>query len=188
VIELEAALAVPERPEALTGRADLGPRRAEHQGLAVEADVAPALAQAAVAPERHPAGRQREGGAILAGAAPGNRAVRHAPNLTGRHGAPLALYSRRVAQVIQIIGALIILGAFAGSQLGELPTDSRRYLVLNVFGSAILAVLAVVEGQIGFLLLEGVWALVSAWSLFVLLGEEAEAAAEAEEIGPPPEV
>jgi hypothetical protein len=87
-----------------------------------------------------------------------------------------------VAQAIQIIGALIILGAFAGSQLGELPTDSRRYLVLNVVGSAILTVLAVVEGQIGFVLLEGVWALVSAWSLFVLLGEEAEAA---EEPGPP---
>jgi len=87
-----------------------------------------------------------------------------------------------VAQVIQIIGALIILGAFAGSQLGEMPTDSRRYLVLNVVGSVILAILAVVEGQIGFLLLEGVWAAVSAWSLFVLLGEEAEAA---EEVGPP---
>jgi hypothetical protein len=89
-----------------------------------------------------------------------------------------------VAQVIQIIGALIILGAFAGSQLGELPTDSRLYLALNVVGSVILAILAVVEGQIGFVLLEGVWAIVSAWSLFVLLGEEAEAA---EEAGPPPE-
>ncbi len=92
-----------------------------------------------------------------------------------------------MAQVIQIIGALIILGAFAGSQLGELPTDSRRYLALNVVGAAILAVLAVIEGQIGFVLLEGVWAAVSAWSLFVLLGEEAEAAEAAEEVGPPPE-
>jgi hypothetical protein len=90
-----------------------------------------------------------------------------------------------VAQVIQIIGALIILAAFAGSQLGELPTDSRSYLVLNVVGSVILTILAVVEGQIGFVLLEGVWALVSAWSLFVLLGEEAEAAEEAG--SPPPE-
>jgi hypothetical protein len=93
-----------------------------------------------------------------------------------------------VTQVIQIIGALIILGAFAGSQLGSLPTDSRRYLTLNVVGAAILTVLAVVEAQIGFVLLEGVWAIVSAWSLFVLLGEEAEAAEElaaAEEAGPP---
>jgi hypothetical protein len=78
-----------------------------------------------------------------------------------------------MAQVIQIIGALIILGAFAYNQLGELPTDSRLYLLLNLVGSVILAILAIVEGQIGFILLETVWAAVSAWSLFVILGEEA---------------
>ncbi|MBS1886370.1 MAG: hypothetical protein JSU06_04195 [Actinobacteria bacterium] len=85
-----------------------------------------------------------------------------------------------MAQVIQVIGALFVLGAFTASQVGALPTDSRLYLTLNLIGSATMAVLAVVEGQIGFLLLEGVWAVVSAWSLFVLLGEEAEEA--------PPEV
>ena len=81
-----------------------------------------------------------------------------------------------MAQAIQIIGALIILGAFAGNQLGEMPTDSRLYLLLNLVGSAVLAVIAVVEGQIGFILLEGIWAVVSGWSLFVILGEEADAA------------
>jgi hypothetical protein len=78
-----------------------------------------------------------------------------------------------MAQVIQIVGALIILGAFAANQLGEMPTDSRLYLLLNLVGSAVLAILAVVEGQIGFILLEVVWAAVSGWSLFVILGEEA---------------
>jgi hypothetical protein len=82
-----------------------------------------------------------------------------------------------MAQAIQIIGALIILGAFAASQLGELPSDSRIFLLLNVVGSVVLGIIAVVEGQIGFILLEGVWAAVSAWGLFVILGEEA---------GPPP--
>jgi hypothetical protein len=84
-----------------------------------------------------------------------------------------------MAQAIQIIGALIILGAFAGSQLGEMPTDSRLYLLANLVGSAVLAVIAVIEGQIGFILLEGIWAIVSGWSLFVILGEEAGGA------GPP---
>jgi hypothetical protein len=79
-----------------------------------------------------------------------------------------------MGQAIQIIGALIILGAFAANQLGKLRTDSRLYLLLNLVGSVILAILAVVEGQLGFLLLEGVWAAVSGWSLFVILGEEAE--------------
>jgi hypothetical protein len=78
-----------------------------------------------------------------------------------------------MAQVIQIVGALIILAAFAGTQLGEMETDSRLYLLLNLVGSVVLAILAVIEGQIGFILLEGVWAIVSGWSLFVILGEEA---------------
>ncbi|MBS1860115.1 MAG: hypothetical protein JSS68_00235 [Actinobacteria bacterium] len=78
-----------------------------------------------------------------------------------------------MAQAIQIVGALVILAAFAASQLGELETDSRLYLLLNLVGSTVLAILAVIEGQIGFILLEGVWALVSGWSLFVILGEEA---------------
>ena len=78
-----------------------------------------------------------------------------------------------MAQVIQIVGALIILAAFAGTQLGEMETDSRLYLLLNLVGSVVLCILAVVEGQIGFILLEGVWAAVSAWGLFVILGEEA---------------
>ena len=85
-------------------------------------------------------------------------------------------------QAIQIAGSLLILSAFVATQAGRLGTTSLSYLVLNVVGSVILAILAVVEGQIGFLLLEGVWAAVSAWSLFMLLGEEAEAA---EEVGPP---
>ena len=43
--------------------------------------------------------------------------------------------------------------------------DSRTYLVLNLAGSLVLAYLAWDERQWGFLLLETVWAIVSAWSL-----------------------
>ena len=69
-------------------------------------------------------------------------------------------------QLVQVIGALLILTAFAAAQFGRLDQRSVSYLVLNLIGSAILAVLAAIEEQLGFLLLESIWAIVSAWSLF----------------------
>jgi hypothetical protein len=71
-------------------------------------------------------------------------------------------------QLIQVAGSLLILAAFAASQAGRLPIDSQLYLALNFVGSAILAVLAWIDQQWGFLLLEGVWALVSLWGLVQL--------------------
>ncbi len=68
-------------------------------------------------------------------------------------------------QLIQVAGSLLILAGFAAAQAGRLSIDSRRYLILNFVGSAILAVLAWIDQQWGFLLLEGVWALVSLYSL-----------------------
>jgi hypothetical protein len=74
-----------------------------------------------------------------------------------------------VDQVTQIFGALCILAAFVAAQFGRLTTSSRWYLVLNLVGSAILAILAWLGGQWGFLLLEGVWAIVSLLSLIGVL-------------------
>jgi hypothetical protein len=71
-----------------------------------------------------------------------------------------------VDQLIQVVGALLILAGFAAVQFERMRPDSRLYLALNLVGSAILAVLAWVETQWGFLLLEGVWAIVSAWGLW----------------------
>ena len=65
--------------------------------------------------------------------------------------------------MIQIVGALAILAAFALAQFGKLDQRSTWYFVLNLVGSAVLTVLAYRERQWGFFLLEGVWALVSAY-------------------------
>lgn len=72
-------------------------------------------------------------------------------------------------QVVQVIGALLVLAAFAALQLGYTRAHSRSYLLLNLIGAATLATLAVAEEQWGFFLLEGVWTVVSAWSLMRVL-------------------
>jgi hypothetical protein len=68
-----------------------------------------------------------------------------------------------VDQVIQLAGAIAILVAFALAQFGRLDQRATSYLGLNLAGAAVLAVLAYRERQWGFFLLEGVWALVSAY-------------------------
>ncbi len=74
-----------------------------------------------------------------------------------------------MSQIIQVIGSLLILSGFGLAQWGILDQKSRRYLIVNLVGSAVLAVNAFYEQQWGFLLLEGVWAIVSAISLVMVL-------------------
>jgi hypothetical protein len=71
-------------------------------------------------------------------------------------------------QVVQVLGSLLIIAAFGAAQRGWLETTSQAYLLLNLVGSAVLAVLAAKERQAGFLLLEVVWAAISAWGLIRL--------------------
>jgi hypothetical protein len=67
--------------------------------------------------------------------------------------------------VVQIGGALLVLAAFALAQARTLTPQARSYLILNLIGASVLAVDADVERQWGFLLLEGVWAVIAAWGL-----------------------
>jgi hypothetical protein len=70
-----------------------------------------------------------------------------------------------VATVLQIAGALLVLIPFSWQQVGTLSATARTYLWPNLIGSGTLAALALADGQWGFLLLEGIWALVAARGL-----------------------
>ena len=64
-------------------------------------------------------------------------------------------------QAVQLIGAVLILAAFLLAQQRRLATDSVAYLALNAVGAGLLAVVAVLDRDIGFTLLETTWAVVS---------------------------
>jgi hypothetical protein len=67
--------------------------------------------------------------------------------------------------VLQILGAVAVLIPFVAVQLGRLEPTAKAYLWFNLIGSGLLAGLALHDSDWGFLLLEGVWALVAGWSL-----------------------
>jgi hypothetical protein len=71
-----------------------------------------------------------------------------------------------VLQVISVFGALAILGAFAANLFGWIRPSNLWYSAANFLGSAVLTVVAVVDWQLGFILLECTWALVSLWGIF----------------------
>jgi hypothetical protein len=66
-----------------------------------------------------------------------------------------------MVQVVSVAGALLILLPFTASQLGRLTIQSLAYQGMNLAGSSALTAVAVIERQYGFILLEGVWAVMS---------------------------
>jgi hypothetical protein len=69
-----------------------------------------------------------------------------------------------VIQVVSILGAITILAAYAANQFGRLRATSLAYTAANAVGAGILTVIAAVESQWGFLLLEGVWCILAAFA------------------------
>jgi hypothetical protein len=68
-------------------------------------------------------------------------------------------------QLVSFVGALLILIAYVGHQMGWMNPRSSRYNILNAGGSAILFYIALHPFQIGFIILEGVWTLISLYAL-----------------------
>ena len=68
-------------------------------------------------------------------------------------------------QAASFVGALLILIAYAGHQLKWMDARTATYNILNAVGSAILAYIALHPFQIGFVMLESVWTLISVYVL-----------------------
>jgi hypothetical protein len=74
-----------------------------------------------------------------------------------------------MSEGLQWAAAIVVLAAFALSQMGSWTVRSYRYLACNFVGGAGLSAAAALSHQWGFVLLEGVWAAVAARSILARL-------------------
>lgn len=68
-------------------------------------------------------------------------------------------------EIIQIAGALLLLVYFLLAQAQRMRPEGYPYLLLNLVGSSAMTMTALIDQQWGFVFMEGVWALFSAWGL-----------------------
>ena len=64
-------------------------------------------------------------------------------------------------QLVSLVGALMVLGAYVAYQRGIMGRESRLYNFLNFAGALLLTWVALEDRRWGFVLLEGAWALLS---------------------------
>jgi hypothetical protein len=71
----------------------------------------------------------------------------------------------QTAQLIQIVGALLNMGAFALLHFEIARSSALRYLFPNWLGSVLLVVSAYADRQWGFFMLEGAWVAVTGYAI-----------------------
>lgn len=68
---------------------------------------------------------------------------------------------RLLDQLASLTGAALILAAYVALQRGWLGRETRGYNALNLAGSLLLTYAAVRNWNLGFIILEGSWAVLS---------------------------
>ena len=75
------------------------------------------------------------------------------------------IFDNHGIEIVQIAGAVVVLICFLLAQAKRISPEGYPYLLLNLVGSAAMTMTALIACQWGFVFLEGVWALFSAWGL-----------------------
>lgn len=69
-------------------------------------------------------------------------------------------------QIFSFIGAMVTLIAYVGHQMKWMDARKALYNVLNAAGSGILVYVAFHPFQVGFVIMETVWLIVSVYAVF----------------------
>lgn len=64
-------------------------------------------------------------------------------------------------QLVSLAGAMLILAAYLSLQRGWMRREGRPFNAINLLGSLLLTYAAVKNWNLGFVILEGSWALLS---------------------------
>ena len=70
-----------------------------------------------------------------------------------------------ILQLVSFAAAMIILVAYVGHQTRRMDANGVAYNVMNAVGSGVLTYVAFRPFQIGFVVLESVWAIVSVYAI-----------------------
>jgi hypothetical protein len=70
-----------------------------------------------------------------------------------------------ILQIVSFAAAMIILVAYVGHQTRRMDANGIAYNVMNAVGSGVLTYIAFRPFQIGFVVLEAVWAIVSTYAI-----------------------
>lgn len=84
-------------------------------------------------------------------------------------------------QLIGVVGALLVLGAYLALQRGWLTLEQRVYHAMNFVGAGLLTWVAASERQVGLTMVEGLWAVLSVPGMVSKNKERRNSAGEAQE-------
>lgn len=71
-------------------------------------------------------------------------------------------------QTVSVVGAAFVLAGYAAQRFKLLSSEGALYLLLNFFGGLTLCLVAIDSRQLGFIVLEGAWTLISLSGLWRL--------------------